>query len=114
MPPLTEATMAKFLIKATYNAEGAKGLIKEGGTARRAAVQKLVESQGGKLDAFYYAYGDDDALIIVDLPDATKGLAITLAVNASGAVRLTTVPLITPEEIDQAARTSVAYKAPGS
>lgn len=106
--------MPKFLIKASYTAEGAKGLIKEGGTARRAAVVKLVEGLGGKVEAFYYAYGDSDAYIISDLPDATSGLAVSLAVNASGAVRLSTIPLITPEEIDAASKKSVAYRAPGA
>ena len=106
--------MPKFLIKASYTAEGAKGLLKEGGTARRAAVVKLVEGLGGKVEAFYYAYGDSDAYIISDLPDATSGLAVSLAVNASGAVRLSTIPLITPEEIDAASKKSVAYRAPGA
>jgi uncharacterized protein with GYD domain len=106
--------MAKYLIKASYNAEGARGLIKEGGSKRRTAVQALVESVGGKLDSFYYAYGADDAIIIADLPDAATGIAISLAVNASGAVRLTTTPLVTPEEIDAASKKAVSYKAPGS
>ena len=86
--------MPKMLIAATYTAEGTRGLIKEGGTARRATIQKLVESAGGKMEAFYYAYGDYDVYVIVDLPNATSGLALSLAVNASGAVRLTTIPLI--------------------
>jgi uncharacterized protein with GYD domain len=106
--------MPKFMIKASYTAEGAKGLLKEGGTGRRAAVQKLVEGAGGKVEAFYYAYGDDDAYVIVDVPDATSGLAISLAVNASGAVRLSTIPLITPEEIDAACKKSISYRAPGA
>jgi uncharacterized protein with GYD domain len=106
--------MPKFLIKAAYTAEGARGLLKEGGTKRRAAVQKVIESVGGKLDAFYYAYGEHDAFIIADVPDAMSGVAISLAVNASGAVRLSTLPLITPEELDAAAKKSVEYKAPGA
>jgi len=106
--------MPKFLIKASYNADGVRGLMKEGGSKRRAAVQKIVEAMGGKLDAFYYAYGPDDAVIIADLPDANSGIAISLTVNASGAVRLATTPLITPEEIDTACQKSVDYKAPGS
>ena len=106
--------MPKFLIKASYTSEGAKGLLKEGGTSRRAAVVKLIEGAGGKVEAFYYAYGEDDAYIICDLPDATSGLAVSLAVNASGAVRLSTIPLITPEEIDAACKKSVAYRAPGA
>ena len=76
--------MPKFLTRASFTSEGAKGLLKEGGTARRAAVVKMVEGLGGKVEAFYYAYGDDDAYIISDLPDATSGLAVSLAVNASG------------------------------
>jgi uncharacterized protein with GYD domain len=105
--------MPKFLIKASYNADGVRGLIKEGGSKRRAVVQKLVEGMGGKLEAFYYAYGEDDAVIIADLPDAGAGLAISLSVNASGAVRLATTPLITPEEIDAASKKTIDYKAPG-
>jgi uncharacterized protein with GYD domain len=106
--------MPKMLIKASYTAEGAKGLIKEGGTSRRAAVQTLIEAMGGKLEAFYYAYGDADAYIIVDAPSAVDGLALSLAVNASGAVSLSTIPLITPEEMDAACKKTVNYRAPGA
>jgi uncharacterized protein with GYD domain len=106
--------MPKFLIKASYNPDGVKGLIKEGGSKRRAAVTKLIEGLGGKVEVFYYAYGPDDAFIITDLPDATTGMALSLAVNATGAVRLSTTPLITPEEIDAASKKTVKYKAPGA
>ena len=106
--------MPKYLIKVTYTAEGTRGLIKEGGSARRAAIQKLVEAQNGTLEAFYYSYGEQDAVLIVDLPDAKGGLALSLAVNASGAVRLSTMPLITPEEIDAAGKVSVGYRAPSA
>src|SRR5262245_54902511 len=105
--------MPKFMIKASYNPDGVRGLIKEGGSKRRAVVQKLIEGAGGKLEAFYYAYGPDDAFIIADLPDASAGIAISLTVNATGAVRLSTIPLITPEEIDAAGKKTVKYKAPG-
>jgi uncharacterized protein with GYD domain len=106
--------MPKFMVKASYNTEGARGLVKEGGTARRAAVQKLVESLGGKVEAFYFAYGEHDAYVITDVPDAATGIAISLAVNASGAVRLSTIPLITPEELDAASKKTVSYRAPGA
>ena len=106
--------MPKFLIKASYNPEGVRGLIKEGGSKRRAVVQKLIEGAGGRLEVFYYAYGADDAVIIADLPDANAGIAISLTVNATGAVRLSTTPLITPEEIDAAGKKTVEYKAPGA
>ncbi len=102
------------MVKASYTTEGTRGLLKEGGTGRRAAVQKLIESQGGKVEAFYFAYGEDDAYLIIDVPDTTSGLAVSLAVNASGAVRLSTIPLITPEEIDAACKKSVPYRAPGA
>jgi len=106
--------MSKFMLKASYNSDGVRGLIKEGGSKRRAVVQKMVEGIGGQLEAFYYAWGADDAFIIADLPDEKAGIALSLAVNASGAVRLTTIPLITPEEIDAAAKKTVKYKAPGA
>ena len=106
--------MPKFMVKAHYNAEGVKGLIKEGGSGRRAAVQKLIEGMGGKVEGFYFAYGEDDAFVIADLPDAAAGLAVSLAVNASGAVRVSTVPLITPEEMDAASKKTVSYRAPGA
>jgi uncharacterized protein with GYD domain len=106
--------MPKFLVKASYNAEGAKGLMKEGGTGRRASLQKLIEGLGGRMEAFYFAYGDDDALIIADVPDVTAGLSLSLAANASGAVRVSTVPLITPEEMDAATKRAVPYRAPGA
>lgn len=106
--------MPKFLIKASYTTDGVRGLLKEGGTGRRAAIVKLIESLGGKVESFYFAYGEHDAYVISDLPDATTGIAISLAVNASGAVRLSTIPLITPEEIDAASKKSVTYRAPGA
>lgn len=106
--------MPKFMIKASYNPEGARGLMKEGGTARRAAVQKLVEGLGGKVEAFYFAYGENDAYIITDMPDAATGIAISLTVNASGAVRLSTIPLVTPEELDAASKKTVSYRSPGA
>ena len=106
--------MPKFLTKVSYSPEGTRGLLKEGGTGRRAAVQKLMEGLGGKIEAFYYAYGEDDAYLIINVPDAASGLAVSLAVNASGAVRATTIPLITPEEIDAACKKSVPYRAPGA
>jgi uncharacterized protein with GYD domain len=106
--------MPKFMIKASYAAEGVRGLIKEGGTGRRAAVQKVIEGIGGKLEAFYFAYGDADAYVIADVPDAATGIAVSLAVNASGAVRVSTIPLITPEEMDAASKKSISYRAPGA
>jgi uncharacterized protein with GYD domain len=106
--------MAKFLITGSYTAEGAKGLMKEGGSGRRAAVQKVLDTVGGKLEAFYFAFGKDDAYVIVDVPDNASIVAVSLAVNASGVVRVSTTPLISPDDIDAASKKSIPYRAPGA
>jgi uncharacterized protein with GYD domain len=106
--------MAKYMIKASYTADGTKGLLKEGGSSRRATIQKLVSGMGGKLEAFYYAFGDSDVYAIIDIPDAATAAALSLAINASGSVQLSTIPLLTPEEIDAACKKTVGYRAPGA
>jgi uncharacterized protein with GYD domain len=105
--------MPKYLIKASYTAEGAKGLLKDGGSKRREMAEQALKSAGGKMEAFYFAFGGTDAFVIVDAPDHASVSAASLAINASGAVRTETVVLITPEEIDQAVKKSVKYRAPG-
>ena len=106
--------MAKFLIKAAYTAEGTKGLLKEGGTKRAAAVQKVVEGLGGKVEAFYFTFGDADVVTIVDLPDAISAVAFSLTVNATGAAESSTTPLVSAQELDQACKKPVKYRAPGA
>ena len=106
--------MAKYLIVASYTAEGIKGVLSKGGTARRDAVAKTVADLGGQVESFYFAFGDEDAYVTVELPDNVSAAAIGLAVGASGMVRTKTVVLLTPEEIDKAAKTQLAYRAPGS
>jgi len=103
----------KLLILGSYNAEGTKGVIKEGGSGRKAAIQTALNGIGGKLDAIYYAYGDADVYVLADVPDAVSGLALSLVVNASGVVRAKTVPLFTAEEVDAACKKSVPYRAAG-
>jgi uncharacterized protein with GYD domain len=105
--------MAKFLVEARYTAEGAKGLAREGGTGRRAAAAKAVEGLGGKIEAFYYAFGDVDAYVIFDVPDNVSAAALSLAVGQSGGISTKTVVLITPEEMDQAGKKAVDFRAPG-
>lgn len=105
--------MAKFLINASYTAEGTKGLLAEGGTKRREAVAKAIKGVGGKVEAFYFTFGKADAIVIVDLPDNVSAAAASLAINASGAVTTTTTVLLTPAEIDEAAKKAVPYRAPG-
>jgi uncharacterized protein with GYD domain len=106
--------MAKFLVKAKYTAEGVKGVMKEGGSGRVAAVTKLTKSLGGKIEAFYFAYGECDAYLIVDVEDEATVLGLSLAVNASGAVTLELVPLISPKTLDEATKKTVNYRAPGA
>jgi uncharacterized protein with GYD domain len=106
--------MPKFLVKASYTSEGSKGLLKEGGTSRRNNLQKMIQGMGGTMEAFYYAYGEHDVYVICDFPDAASGIALSLAVNSSGAVRVSTVPLIAAEDIDAATKKVPAYRAPGA
>jgi uncharacterized protein with GYD domain len=105
--------MPKYLITASYTAEGVKGLAKDGGTKRRQAAEAAIKSAGGKMEAFYFAFGAHDAYIVIDAPDNASVAAASLAVNASGAVQASTVVLLTPEEMDQAAKKTVAYTPPG-
>jgi uncharacterized protein with GYD domain len=106
--------MAKYLWQVAYTPQGAQGLQKEGGSARRTAVERLVEQAGGKLESFYFALGESDVYAIADIPDAKTAAAVSLAVNAAGAARLRTVVLVTPEEMDAAAKKAVAYRPPGA
>jgi uncharacterized protein with GYD domain len=105
--------MAKYLWEVSYSPEGAKGLLKDGGSKRRAAAEQAIKQVGGKLEAFYFAFGKHDAYVIADIPDHASVAAASLAVNASGAVAVRTTALLTPEEIDQAAKKIVNYAPPG-
>jgi uncharacterized protein with GYD domain len=105
--------MPKYLLEASYTAEGAKGLAKDGGSARRKAVTEMVKSMNGTVEAFYFAFGATDVFVIADVPDSVTAAALSLAVNQSGVVQLRTHVLMTPEEMDQAAKKSVSYRAPG-
>jgi len=102
------------LFHGSYTAEGTKGLLKDGGSKRREVVRKMFEKAGGKLHELYYAFGDDDVYVIAEVPDSLSALAISLTINATGAVQLKTTALVTPEDVDAAAKKSVAYKAPGA
>jgi uncharacterized protein with GYD domain len=105
--------MAKFLFEARYTPEGAKGVAKDGGSARRAAIAKMAEGMGGKLESFYFAFGGVDAYVVVDLPDNVSAAAAALAVNQGGAASVKTVVLLAPEDMDKAGKKSVDYRAPG-
>ena len=105
--------MPKFLIEASYTLDGVKGVQSAGGSSRRDAVASVAESVGGRLESFHFAFGDSDAFVIVDLPDNESAAAVALTVNAAGGAVVKTVVLLTPEEVDAAAKRSVDYRPPG-
>ena len=106
-------TMKKYLIKGTYTADGTKGLIQEGGAGRKTAIEKMLTTMGGKVEAFYYAFGDADVILIIELPDDVTAAAVGLRVNAAGLVRISTTILLSPEDVDAATKQTVSYRAPG-
>lgn len=105
--------MKKYLVKGTFNADGTKGLIQEGGSARKTTIEKMLAEMGGKVESFYFAFGKDDVILIVDLPDDILAAAVGLRVNASGLVRISMTVLLTPGDIDAASKKPVSYRAPG-
>jgi len=105
--------MPKYLAHASYTVEGLKGLLKDGGSKRREVVEQLAKGLGGTLEAFYYAFGDDDVFAIFDFPDNVSATAVSLVINAAGAATVKITVLLTPEEVDQATKTSVDYRPPG-
>ena len=105
--------MPKYLFHGSYTQEGVKGLLKEGGTSRRATIEALAKGMGGSIEAFYFAFGESDVYVIGDLPDQATAAALSLTVGAAGAIQLSTTVLITPEEIDEAAKKTVNYRPPG-
>ncbi len=107
--------MAKYLLEVSYTVEGARGVAKEGGSARRAVVEQMTEKLGGKVEVFYYAFGKADVYTIIDAPGGNVDIAAaSMAVGASGAASVKTTVLLTPEEIDEAAKKSIAYRPPGA
>ena len=105
--------MPKYLAQANYVGEGIKGLLKEGGSGRREAVEKLAASMGGTVEAMYYAFGETDVFIIADMPDNASMAAVSLMAAASGAVTVKTTVLMTTEEVDEAAKKTPVYRPPG-
>jgi uncharacterized protein with GYD domain len=105
--------MPKYLAQVNYVGEGIKGLLKEGGSSRRAAIEKLFGSVGAKVEALYYAFGDTDLFVIIDAPDNVTAAALSLTVNAAGAATTKVTVLLTPEEIDAATKKAPSYRPPG-
>jgi uncharacterized protein with GYD domain len=105
--------MAKYMITASYSADGLKGLYKDKASGRREAVRQALESVGGKLESAYYALGEYDVVIIADLPDNVAASALSLAASATGLVRTRTTALLTVEETDKALATTVKFRGAG-
>jgi len=101
--------MAKYMIRASYTAEGAKRLLADGASKRREVAQGLVEGLGGTVEAFYFCFGSDDLIVIVDVPDNVRAAAASLAVNSGGVVSSSTTVLLTTEEMDQATQVDTSY-----
>ena len=106
--------MGKYLLQASYTQAGLAGLVKEGGTSRRAALAETIEGVGGTLESLYYAFGDTDLVIIADLPDDAAATAVSLAVGSAGALSASVTVLVTPETVDDAIAKSVPYRPPGA
>jgi uncharacterized protein with GYD domain len=106
--------MPKFIVEATYTAEGHKGLAKDKASGRKAAIKQAVKKLGGKLDAIYFCLGESDVILIVDMPDHVSAAALSCAACASGMARTKTMVLMTVEEADEALSKPVAYRAPGA
>jgi uncharacterized protein with GYD domain len=105
--------MSKYLFQATYTAAGTRGLVSEGGTGRRNLIAHMCRELGGELESFYYAFGEADVYAVAELPDGITAASVTLAINQSGAVNVKTTVLLSPEDVDQAAQKTIAYRAPG-
>jgi len=106
--------MAKYLIQANYVGEGLKGLLKEGGSARRAAVDKLFASVGGRVEAFYYAFGETDLFVIADFPNNVSAAAVSLTVGAAGTSTVRITVLLTAEELDAVTKLKPSFRPPGN
>jgi len=105
--------MAKYLAKASYTQAGVQGLLKDGGSKRRAVLEQAAASLGGKLESFYFAFGDTDVYAVFDAPDNVSAAVVSLMVTAAGGANVSITVLLTPEEIDAVAKKTVAYTAPG-
>jgi uncharacterized protein with GYD domain len=106
--------MATYLFQGSYSVDGIKGVLKEGGTGRRTAIEAAIKSLGGKLETMYYAFGDTDVFVIVSGLDNTTAAAFSMGVAQTGALHsVKTTVLMTPEEIDHAGKKTISYRAPG-
>ena len=106
--------MPKYLLEVRYTTEGLKGVVAKGGSARVKAATAAAESAGGTVESFYFAFGENDVYVVADFPDNAAAAALALTVGAAGGAAVKTVALLTPEEVDQAAKATVDYRPPGT
>jgi uncharacterized protein with GYD domain len=109
-----EDRMPKYLVNARFTTEGAAGVVSEGGSGRRDVIAKLAADLGGKVECFYFAFGDEDVVTVFDMPDNVTVAAMIMTVRARGMVNPRTTVLLTPEEVDEAARKQMSYRPPGA
>src|SRR5438445_12673862 len=101
--------MGRYLFQASYSAEGIKGVLKEGGTGRRTAVEAALKSLGGKLEGFYYAFGDTDVFVLVDGSDNTTAAAVAMgAAHLRAPTNGKTTVMTTPEALDAAGQKTMS------
>ena len=105
--------MPRYLATGSYTVDGIRGVLKEGGTGRRKAVQAAIEAMGGKMEAYYFAFGDADVVVISELPDNVTAAALAIGIGSTVTVSVKTTVLLTPDELDQAAKKTVAFRAAG-
>ena len=106
--------MPKYLLQVNYTLDGVRGVLAKGGSARKAAAQAAAKSAGGRVEVFYFAFGESDVYLIADLPDNAAAAALALAVSAGGGATTSTIVLLTPDELDKASGANVKYRPPGS
>jgi uncharacterized protein with GYD domain len=105
--------MPKYLTLGSYTADGIKGVLKDGGTGRRKAVQSAIEAMGGKMEAYYFAFGENDVVVISEVPDNVTAAALAIGIGSTGTVSLKTIVLLTPEELDEATKKTVSFRPAG-
>jgi uncharacterized protein with GYD domain len=103
----------RFLVTAKYSAAGVKAVLSAGGTTRREAAEKMINDLGGNLECIYYMLNADEVFFICTLPDDLSMAAISLNIDATGMADINITPLLSPEQIDEAAAKVVHYRAPG-
>jgi uncharacterized protein with GYD domain len=106
--------MPKYMITGSYTVDGRRGLMKEGGSGRRKAVEEALQSLGGRLESIYFTFGDADVVVIGEFPNNVSAVAAALVASVSGTVTIKTTVLITPEEMDEATRMTVRFRPAGT